>query len=232
MRDKPVILISDIHGNIQALQAFDEEIHKRFAEPEKLPLVHCGDILDYGADPAACIALLKKYHVVASVIGNHDEAILKNSHDPRFDTPHGKLALEITRKLIDQKMIEELNGSMKAVDTYEDIIAFHGSIDDVWENLYEGSADISEKFGEYQNKVFVFGHSHLQFTFEKGGNLFINPGSIGQPRNACPKCQFGILYPDNEVELIRVDYDIDGAAQSILKRGYPKFLATRLYLGI
>lgn len=232
MRDKPVILISDIHGNIQALRAFDVEIHRRFPDAEKLPMINCGDILDYGADPEACVELLQKYHVVASAIGNHDEAILKNTHDKRFDTPHGKLALEITRNLLSEQTLFELSKSMKPVDAYEDIIVFHGGIDDVWENLYEGSEDIQEKFSGYHENVFVFGHSHLQFTFRNGDNLFINPGSIGQPRNACPKCQFGILYSDDRVEFVRIDYDIDGAAESILRHGYPKFLATRLYLGI
>ena len=90
MRGEPVILISDIHGNLQALEAFDMDIHKRFSNAESLPVINCGDILDYGADPRGCIDLLGKYNVVISIMGNHDEAILQSSHDSRFDTPHGR----------------------------------------------------------------------------------------------------------------------------------------------
>lgn len=230
MRDTPVILISDIHGNRQALEAFDEDIHRVFETPEKIPLINCGDILDYGADPEGCIKLLSKYNVVISCMGNHDEAILRDTHDKRFDTPHGKLALEITRNSLKRKTVEHLRNIMVDKGSYEDIIAFHGMIDDIWGNLYSFSEELDK--GYEKGKVYVFGHSHLQFSFKYNESLFINPGSIGQPRNGIAKCHYSILYPDNSVDFKRIEYDIDCAANEIIKKGYPKFLATRLYLGI
>lgn len=230
MRDTPVILISDIHGNRQALEAFDEDIHRVFETPEKIPLINCGDILDYGANPEECIKILSKYNVVISCIGNHDEAILRGTHDKRFDTPHGRLALEITRNSLKRETIEYLNNNMVNIGCYEDIIAFHGMINDIWGNLYPFSEELDKWYEK--EKIYVFGHSHLQFSFTHNDSLFINPGSIGQPRNGIAKCHYSILYPDNRVELKKIEYDIDGAANEIVKKGYPKFLATRLYLGI
>lgn len=230
MRDKPVILISDIHSNFQALTAVHEDLTRRFSGT--IPgVINCGDILDYGADPEPCIELVKTYDILCSIVGNHDEALIGGTHDRRFDTPHGKLSLEITRGLVRESSLEWIGKNAKDIGSYEDIVAFHGAPGDNWENLYEFSELVNDPFFQ-PGKVYVFGHSHLQFSFRKNGSLFINPGSVGQPRNADSRAQYAILYPDGSVELVRIPYDIDGAADSIVRKGLPPFLATRLYLGI
>lgn len=232
MRNEPVVLISDVHSNYQALCAVDEDLSRRFKDHKPL-VVNGGDILDYGADPELCIQLLKKYNIVASVIGNHDEALIGGTHDKRFDTPHGKISLEITRNSLNGDSLDWIRTISSDVSHYEDLVIFHGTLNDKWENLYESSPSVQSDYKIYHDhQIIVFGHSHLQFKFDTGDHLFINPGSVGQPRNGDHRAQYAILYPNNEVELIRLEYDIDFAAKRIIEKGLPAFLATRLFLGI
>ena len=71
-----------------------------------------------------------------------------------------------------------------------------------------------------------------RFALGEDKSFFINPGSVGQPRDGDPRASFGLLDTEtNEYELVRVTYPIKQAADRILSVGLPHFLAERLYLG-
>ena len=83
------------------------------------------------------------------------------------------------------------------------------------------------------SNVVLQGHSHIQGYYKTGNTTYINPGSVGQPRNGDNKAQY--LVANNSMTSFifnRVSYDIDSAASKIMESGRPSFLATRLYLGI
>jgi diadenosine tetraphosphatase ApaH/serine/threonine PP2A family protein phosphatase len=71
-----------------------------------------------------------------------------------------------------------------------------------------------------------------RFALGEGKTFFINPGSVGQPRDGDPRAAIGLYDSDkNEYELVRVEYPVDKAAERILNAGLPHFLAERLFLG-
>ncbi|MHC4504032.1 MAG: metallophosphoesterase family protein, partial [Planctomycetota bacterium] len=60
-----------------------------------------------------------------------------------------------------------------------------------------------------------------------------NPGSVGQPRDRCPLCSFGIFDTDNwTMTFFRLQYDVAGAQQAITAAGLPEKFARRLELGV
>jgi diadenosine tetraphosphatase ApaH/serine/threonine PP2A family protein phosphatase len=74
--------------------------------------------------------------------------------------------------------------------------------------------------------------SNSRFLLGEGKSFFINPGSVGQPRDSDPRAAFGILDTDErEYEQVRVAYPIKRAADRIIDAGLPHFLSERLYLG-
>ena len=67
------------------------------------------------------------------------------------------------------------------------------------------------------------GHSHEQFPREGERSLFVNPGSVGRPSDGNPQAAYAILnFNPFKVELIRLDYDVEAAADALRKKGLPK----------
>jgi diadenosine tetraphosphatase ApaH/serine/threonine PP2A family protein phosphatase len=122
----------------------------------------------------------------------------------------------------------------------KNIILVHGTRDDnFWGDCGESRIFYDESVGSGEN-IILCGHTHIQGIRFNGysynareSSVMINPGSVGQPRNGDPRAQFAICDDDfSYFSAMRVNYDIDTAANKIIKSGRPQFLANRLYLGI
>jgi len=78
----------------------------------------------------------------------------------------------------------------------------------------------------------VVGHTHIQFVKWFKGLFFLNPGSVGQPRDGDPKSAFAIYDTEkNKIELKRVSYNIQEVYDAVLNAGLPEFLGERLFRG-
>ena len=120
-------------------------------------------------------------------------------------------------------------------------LAIHGSREDV----YWKSSTPEQELSEYSSYDFVFsGHSHRPHFFEKYYNaedpkrrnkkktIFINPGSVGQPRNLNPMAQAVILNMETEeVSFLKVSYDIR-KEQSAFHEQIDSFYRERLEYGV
>ncbi len=223
-----IALISDIHSNLEAFEAVLKEIKK-----SKVKRIFClGDIVGYGASLNQCIDLIRK-NKIKSVMGNHDyEAI--NLQGIEWFNPIARNAILWTNK----QLTEANKKFLKNLPTYlefENMFLVHGS---PREHIYEyifpdlDEFDLREFFAITKKDVIAVGHSHIQFVKEFDNKLIINPGSVGQPRDLNNKAAFCFFDTKSlKVDLRRVEYDINKAANKILKAGLPKFLADRLYLG-
>ena len=223
-----IALISDIHSNLEAFEAVLKEIKK-----SKVKKIFClGDIVGYGASPNQCIELIKKYKI-KSVMGNHDyEAI--NLQSIEWFNPIARDAILWTNK----QLTEANKKFLKKLPTYlefENIFLVHGSPrDNIYEYIFPDvdEFDLREFFAIAKKDVIAVGHSHIQFIKEFNNKLIINPGSVGQPRDLNNKAAFCFFDTKSlKIDLRRVEYYINKAANKILKAGLPKFLADRLYLG-
>jgi predicted phosphodiesterase len=241
-----VAVISDIHGNLPALNAVLSDIDSRRPAPEQIWCL--GDVVGYGADPDACAALVAKRAAVC-LAGNHD-LVVRGDLDLNYFAMGAAAAARWTIDAIGPEtraFLEPLQPQEQGLETG----LYHGSPrDPVWE--YVLSTDQAHDCLDLQSKrVCLIGHSHVACHFVRAdtrtrgalagpgsaiemvqGKWLVNPGSVGQPRDGDPRAAYMML--DTEAwtaSFHRVEYPIDEAAAAILEAGLPRQLAERLYLG-
>jgi predicted phosphodiesterase len=245
-------LLSDIHGNLPALEAVLDEIDA--AEVEE---VWClGDLVGYGAQPNECTTLVRDRCAV-SLVGNHDLAALDQIDISTF-SPAAAAAVRWTRAEMTEATSEYLHGLEPADDTHE-IALYHASPrDPVWEYvLWPDQA--AQCIRAQARRVSFIGHSHVALFFALAderdgaaepldargaqaaagttldlgrGRWLVNPGSVGQPRDGDPRAAWLELDTNAwRATFHRVSYEIDRAADAIVAAELPEHLARRLYVG-
>jgi putative phosphoesterase len=224
-----VAFISDIHSNLEALQATLKEIEKR-----KVEKIYClGDIVGYGASPVECIKIIKE-RKIPSVLGNHDLACVTGNTS--FFNPIAASAVVWTSARLHLDEIEFLKNLPEKLEVVLDnlkVLLVHGSPrDPIWEYVFPENVD--ENFAKDLNfDVVIMGHTHIPFVKKFRRIVIANCGSVGQPRDHDPRASFLILDTKKvEAEIVRVKYNIEVAAKKIIDAGLPKLLAERLYLGM
>ncbi|MEO0097835.1 MAG: metallophosphoesterase family protein [candidate division WOR-3 bacterium] len=237
-------ILSDIHGNLEALEIVLEEIKKEDCNE----IIFLGDIVGYGANPNECIELLRKERVVG-VAGNHDYAVLNKTSIENFN-PYAKAAILWTQKVLTKESLWYLDAFLLVNKSYPFHIV-HSSPDDPsdWYYLFT-IEDIIPQFNFFNYPVCLVGHTHMPFIVAKRNDgkieitkenkielnpdwqYIINVGSVGQPRDKNPKACFAIYDTKKNIfEIRRVDYDIKKAADKIIKANLPSILAERLFYG-
>jgi predicted phosphodiesterase len=238
-------VISDIHGNLPALEAVMAEVDDAGID-ETWSL---GDVVGYGASPDACSAIVAERTTV-SLVGNHDLGVL-GALDLSAFSPAASAAVRWTQREASPDTLEYLRG-LEPSDTSREIALYHASPrDPVWE--YVLWAEQAEECMEVQAaRVSLIGHSHLALYFGappegevradlpadgetvdvSDGRWLLNPGSVGQPRDRDPRAAWLELDTSDWVaQWHRVPYDIDLAARAIAAAELPEQLGRRLYSG-
>jgi diadenosine tetraphosphatase ApaH/serine/threonine PP2A family protein phosphatase len=242
-----VAAITDIHGNLPALEAVLASAAKRRVEE-----IWClGDVVGYGAQPDDCTKVVSE-RCELSLVGNHDLAVTGEISTDVFSAS-AAAAVEWTRANSEASTIEFLK-SLEPANTEHEVALYHASPrDPVWE--YVLAVDQARECMEEQaERVSLIGHSHVALWFSDGQGppggdgggqaedgkeidlserrWLLNPGSVGQPRDGDPRAAW--LELDTEAwkaTYHRVTYDIDVAAEAIREAGLPELLADRLYVG-
>jgi len=236
-------VLSDIHANLEALQAVLAD-----AAPRTDAVLCLGDLVGYGADPVACIETVAE-RAEAIVSGNHEHAVA-GLIDLDWFNVHARAAAEWTQERLDVDHRSYL-GALPLVAEVGDATLVHASPDrpDEWEYLLTAQ-DGFEVFGAFKTRLCFFGHSHLagawslgssgpehragavELELERGRRYLVNVGSVGQPRDRDPRASYAIWDLDRGVVTIRrVAYDVEAARAKILRGGLPRFLADRLAWG-
>ncbi|MGH9521124.1 MAG: metallophosphoesterase family protein [Terriglobales bacterium] len=248
-----ILLLSDIHSNIQAMDACLD------AAPAFDTAVNLGDIVGYGASPNDVIARSRELGGLV-VRGNHDKACSGVSNMEDFN-PIAGLAVLWTRTILDRDKLEWLRelpeGPLK-VNAVDHALFVHGSPADEDEYLLM-LPDAQRLLDVNSPEVTFFGHTHVQggflaskddaavirpvyqskdktetykFHLHRGSHYLVNPGSVGQPRDGDWRAAFAIFDSDsNCVTYYRVPYDVQGAQQRIRDADLPERLASRLTQG-
>jgi diadenosine tetraphosphatase ApaH/serine/threonine PP2A family protein phosphatase len=238
-------LLSDVHGNRQAFEA----VLAATAE-QGVDAIWClGDLVGYGADPNACVALARERCSIV-LAGNHDLAVTGDLSLEEFSRG-AALAAHWTQSVIDDEHMEFLR-SLSPRGEAEGVGLYHASPrDPIWEYVLSSMlADLC--LTAQPERISAVGHSHVALSFSRdqeaeasgtpreigeiadltSGEWLINPGSVGQPRDGDPRAAW--LELDTEAETARfhrVPYAIDSAAESISAAGLPQRLADRLHTG-
>ena len=238
-------LLSDIHANVSALSAVLAEAEKRHVEK----FVLLGDLVNYGMRPNEIVDMIRNLddRFVAKIWGNHEKAVMDND-TARFSTDRGRAILHYTQSKLTQASIDFINGKMNRdgicillIDGKKFLLV-HGILGDPYWGKFTPAELSREDYAEFD--YVLTAHSHVCHYFEvlfkadspetrnKKKTIFINPGSVGQPRNINPCAQFGILDTETtEYEHICVPYDIK-AEQGLYTDEVDLFYRDRLTLGI
>jgi predicted phosphodiesterase len=238
-------LISDIHGNAEALEAVLSEL-------EGVEGFLClGDIVGYGADPSACLERVRELRNLTCIAGNHDRAAI-GRYDLNWFNPLARAAIEWTG----QQLTPEEQGylaSLSLRESIEDAKAVHGSFPEPMGYIMTRQ-EARECFDAVLGPLVFVGHTHVaeyyrvlhdtqlpeQVSLFSGGQIslepqvryIVNPGAIGQPRDGNPAASFGVWDPGaRTVETRRVSYDLERAQEKMRRAGLPDYLIARLGSG-
>jgi putative phosphoesterase len=231
-----IAAISDIHGNLDALQRTLERVRQEGAQM----IVCLGDIAGYGPFPNECIDLVRQ-ECELTVVGNHDAGAVGNLTPLAFNT-EGRAAVEWTRQQLTESNANFIK-ELPLARVSHDITFVHASPrrPQNWEYVATWR-EAAQMFNHFATGTCCLGHTHIPAivcsdgvvnAFHPGQRHLINPGSVGQPRDGDPRASFALIDTDTaSASIIRVKYDVASTADAIRKAGLPEFLARRLEYGI
>lgn len=230
-----LIVLSDIHANLSALAHVFEDIKSRNIGEYRLVIL--GDTINYGLRPNETLALIKEQENIEVLLaGNHEMALL-GFEDDRFASPRGKQILDLTKELISSDNVKYIDNSFSKdyVETKIDgkhYLFIHGALQDKFWGTINTSNMNDEAYKKYD--VVFSGHSHKPHFVEmffaddnpkmrdKKKTIFVNAGSVGQPRNHSNQAQYVLFdtgtmevsfnkcaYPIEEEQKIYQDYGVD-----------------------
>jgi diadenosine tetraphosphatase ApaH/serine/threonine PP2A family protein phosphatase len=256
----PTAVISDMHGNAEALRSVLADIDQRGVDR----IVCLGDIIGYGPEPLECVDLVAE-RCEWSLMGNHDFGVL---YEPTNFNAAAAAAAYWTREQFDAiedddlrtsryrflgrlrvRVVEQANGTVP-------FLAVHGSprrpINEyIFPNDVITATDKLKQVFDLVDGIAMVGHTHVPgvftdepdfyppdeigadntYRFVEGEKAVINVGSVGQPRDHDPRASYAILH-DDRVEFIRVEYDVEKTAAMIREiPALTDWLADRLLEG-
>ncbi|MDY0219895.1 MAG: metallophosphoesterase family protein [Desulfobacterium sp.] len=241
-----IAVFSDIHSNVEALEAFIEH-----AAVRRINRYIClGDIVGYGANPNSCISLVQTMPEIRFIVGNHDNAVTGGGHRMGLNAAQ---AMSWTRMRLSPESRVFLKGLKESIKT-GDLFFCHANPCGVSDWYYiSKKALISRTFFLTRAKILFAGHTHSPAVITRKNFLCVyirkpenrsvvpvarvnrqifNCGSIGQPRDGDPRASYLIYDTERRVvEFHRVAYDHERAAKKIISAGLPEALALRLSLG-
>lgn len=253
-------IISDIHGNVEALQVVLADIKQRGVTR----ILCLGDIIGYGPDPLRCIDLVRQ-HCEWSLMGNHDFGVL---YEPTNFNPGAESAAFWTRDALDAEPEDQARREryeflgklrVRVVETGPDgktpVLFVHGSprrpINEyIFPDDVASAPDKLSTIFERVPRICFVGHTHVPGVFTDEPDFYmpgeltnatytigdqekaiINVGSVGQPRDLDPRASY-VIVDNNTVQFIRLPYDVEACAKKI--KAIPQlsdWLADRLMEG-
>lgn len=250
-------IISDIHGNLHALQA----VLSRLTDLEPDQVICLGDIVGYGPYPERCLDLIVK-HCSVIVQGNHDEAVVDPDRAEEFNGA-AREAIYWTRDTLGPLHLNALTRLPRVAHVGDQVMCVHdspvpGPTDYVHDKQVAGLA-----FAGVETAICLLGHTHVPMVFEapavsppqpftapelvahlpqdgvgitieQDRRYICNPGSVGQPRDCDPRASFAMLEFNGsgaQFTVYRQQYDVAAAQMATQRAGLPTILADRLALG-
>ncbi len=247
MHRSPLAILSDIHSNLDALEAVCADLDSAGVDH----VVCLGDIVGYAAYPDECINRVRArgWHTVR---GNHDAAL----DDPAAKEQMNDVAnagIRLAEKQLSPKNREWLDALHLRLSRKHTVFT-HASLDhsEEWPYLIDVESVLMHFLRQRIPLCFV-GHTHRpmilswqrktrlevripgqeKVRLSEVGKTTINVGSVGQPRDGDPRACYVLYFPNtHHVEFRRVEYDIKAAQKAIRQAGLPSFAARRLTQGL
>jgi putative phosphoesterase len=233
-----VAIITDIHGNLPALQASLDTIDQL-----DFDAVYCGgDLVGYGPHPNQVCELIAERQI-PTIYGNYDYAIARELDDCgcAYITPHdrelGQRSVAWTLEHTDdasKQFMRDLPFDLRFSIGDVAVHLVHGSPRKVNEYLFEDKpARLYERLAAAEDATtLVFGHTHKPWIHTYADVRFVNCGAVGKPKDGDPRAAFAILELDHDgvlhASIKRVAYDAEAVAREVKDAGLPSEFAAKL----
>ena len=238
-----IAVLSDIHGNLPALEAVLASLRPYDA------IWQLGDVVGYGPQPNEVVARLAGEKALG-VRGNHNSAAVGELDTDAFNDD-ARAAIEWTMGELNNETRAWL-ANLKRREELEGFTLVHGSPrDPTWEYVYAVSIARANING-FSTAYCLVGHTHVPLVYRQAGTkiepwlpgrdsqielderrALINPGSVGQPRDGDRRAS-GMLLDTEQMtaEWRRVEYPIEAVQKLMQQAGLPKRLVARLSHGL
>ena len=236
-------VISDIHGNLEALKAVLSDIESQNVDK----IVCLGDVVGYGPWPNECVELIRERADVC-LMGNHDFAAIGREPVEYFNSYARRAILWTIRQLTPESL--EFLKQLPFEYIEGDVTFVHSAPyrPEDWTYIIS-ERDALPQFNYLQTRICFVGHSHVAIGVGWKDNRFwswrvngeelqpdaryiINVGSVGQPRDGDKRAAYGVYDSErDEFEFRRVEYDVWATQNRMKELGLPQYLIDRLTVG-
>lgn len=241
-------VFSDVHANLEALDACLERLKKEGAQA----YICCGDLIGYGPDPEKCVQKIKELPLLACVMGNHD-AVFVDPELENFFNYGAKIALDHNKKQLSKGSTRYLT-SLPAEVQKNNFTVVHGTLSDPIKEYFSSSAQFLANYKLWEGDVCFVGHTHLPFYMKgdgkkcavyinknddvtvrlaAGARYVVNPGAVGKPRDNNPAASFGLWDTEKHMfRFLREPYDVSVTLEKMSALNFPTFLIDSLAVGL
>ncbi|QBQ40958.1 metallophosphoesterase [Sphingobacterium psychroaquaticum] len=229
-------IISDIHGNLLALEAVLKDISDR-----SIDQIYClGDLVDFAPWGNEVIDRIRA-HRIPCLLGNHDERIAYDlpiiplAHHDAIETANREIAINWSKQSIraDNKqwlaaLPYNITLTYKSGSSIKNILLVHATLESNDAYMYRDDSknELIAVLKERSVDTLVMGHTHQSYIQEQSDILFVNSGSVGRSREDDRKATYTILQITEtgiDAEIVKLNYAIDEVASAIYKSDIPNF---------
>lgn len=236
-----ILVISDIHANLTALEAV-------LADAGVVEAAWClGDIVGYGPDPNECVERIRQLPKLKCIIGNHDAAVLRQIDVSTFNH-EARQAVQWTRSVITADNLDFLGSLPERLEPGRVTLAHGSPRHPVWEYLMD-KRNATQNFEHFTTEFCFVGHTHIPLIFSLPEDAssaevilpqpnsetmlipraIVNPGSVGQPRDRDPRAAYAVFDDETAAwEYRRIAYDIPAVQARMYAANLPERHALRL----
>jgi len=220
-------ILSDIHGNLAALEAVLADL--RAASPDVV--LQGGDLAMGGHRAAEVVDRIREFGW-AGVVGNTDEVLWNDESRVALEKSAPKLGT-LLRVIFDDvaATVERLGPEriawlrtlpMEWRSSDGGMALVHASPGNLWRapGADCDEAELVATYGNLNARVVVYGHIHRPYVRMAGGFTVANSGSVGSPYDGDPRPSY-LLIEDGRVSIRRVEYDVERECRELIASGYP-----------
>ncbi|MEX2528682.1 MAG: metallophosphoesterase family protein [Gemmatimonadota bacterium] len=244
-----VALISDIHGNLPALEAVLDDLDSR---SDVDAVYHLGDLVGYAPWPNEVVARIREAGI-PGIGGNYDSTTATGYKHCgcRYEDPRQEELSHLSYAWTRAHVTDETCAWLGTLPFRMDVRPLGGHLSGPTLILIHGAptlntlywtedrsddfcAKMAQRAGAQPGDVMAFGHTHKPWNREVGGTHFVNTGSVGRPKDGDPRAGYVTVDLQGEgvqVDVVRVQYDLDRARAAILESDLPDDFAEYLATG-
>lgn len=241
-----VLIISDIHANLAALEAVLADAANRAYDQ-----VWClGDLVGYGPDPNECVQRVRSLDNLVCLVGNHDKAALGEIDVGQFNAD-AQAAINWTARTLTPESRAYLKSLPERLERGRYTLVHASPRQPIWEYILDRYI-AAQNFPYFDTPYCLVGHTHTpaQFYELSGGECeerkprynqplaldeqrcILNPGSVGQPRDRNPQAAYAVLdFESEQWTQLRAPYDIAETQARMYRIAMPTRLIARLEYG-